>query len=204
MMYDDPPPGLRGKVKMKVCFIGDYSVGKTSLIERFVHNRFTPAYVPTIGTQLFKKKLVVGNPRGKGAIHVDMVIWDIMGQKGFRELLYEAYFNGANGILAVCDITRRETLENLYYWINSVHKVTGWIPLRLLANKWDLKLEREMSKDDIAKMADRYGSDHDLTSAKTGRNVEKAFYMLAKDHILSRVFGMDLELPRPSRASLIP
>jgi small GTP-binding protein len=189
---------------MKTCFIGDYSVGKTSLIERFVHNRFTPAYVPTIGTQLFKKKLVVGNPRGRGVIQVDMVIWDIMGQKGFRELLYEAYFNGANAILAVCDITRRETLENLYYWINSVYKVTGWIPLRLLANKWDLKFEREMEKDDIAKTADRYGSDYDLTSAKTGRNVEKAFYLLARDHILGSVFGADLELPRPSKASLIP
>ena len=126
--YDSP-------IKMKVCFVGDFAVGKTSVAERFVHNRFRSAYVPTIGTQILKKQFTLGHPTRKGTIQIDMVIWDIMGQKGFRELLNEAYFHGTRAVLAVCDATREETLDNLTYWIDAVYNVTGPIPVRILGNK---------------------------------------------------------------------
>lgn len=180
---------LREPMKMKACFVGDYAVGKTSVAERFVHNRFRSAYIPTIGTQILKKQFVLANPRGRGTIQIDMVIWDIMGQKGFRELLNEAYFHGARGILAVCDITRKETLSNLKYWIESVRKVTGPIPTLVLGNKWDLYEEREIDESDILKLAKDYGMASDMTSAKTGKNIEKAFSSLAERHILDHLMG---------------
>ncbi|MFQ5884348.1 MAG: Rab family GTPase [Thermoplasmata archaeon] len=182
-----PSHQLRGPVKMKVCFVGDFAVGKTSVAERFVHNRFRSAYVPTIGTQILKKEFVVGNPAGKGSLQIDMVIWDIMGQKGFRELLNEAYFHGARGILAVCDITRGETLENLPYWIDCVLKVTGKIPIEIIGNKWDLRHQREMEDVDLSELGNRYDSGCHLTSAKTGRNVEEVFFRLAENHIIENV-----------------
>ncbi|MFQ6128248.1 MAG: Rab family GTPase [Thermoplasmata archaeon] len=194
-MADTISQELKGPFKMKVCFIGDFAVGKTSLAERFVHNRFRSAYVPTIGTQILKKQFSTKNPGGKGTIQIDMVIWDIMGQKGFRELLNEAYFHGARAILAVCDITRRETLDNLTYWIESVYKVTGRIPIQLLGNKWDLKHQREMEEDDIASFGKKYSSGYDLTSAKTGMNVEKAFFELAERHIIENVLNKKEESP---------
>jgi len=177
--YDSP-------IKMKVCFVGDFAVGKTSVAERFVHNRFRSAYVPTIGTQILKKQFTLGHPSRKGTIQIDMVIWDIMGQKGFRELLNEAYFHGTRAVLAVCDVTREETLDNLTYWIDAVYNVTGPIPVRILGNKWDLKNQLEMDEANIAAMAEKYDTGYSLTSARTGKDVETAFYALADKYIIEK------------------
>ncbi len=186
-MEEVPSVKFERPVKMKVCFVGDFAVGKTSLAERFVHNRFRSAYVPTIGTQIMKKQFTLANPRGKGMVQIDMVIWDIMGQKGFRELLNEAYFHGTRAVLAVCDVTREETLEDLNYWIDSVYKVTGRIPVRILGNKWDLRHMLKTDEADIAALAKKYETGYNLTSAKTGRDVETAFYALAERHIIEKL-----------------
>ncbi|MCX6658706.1 MAG: GTP-binding protein, partial [Euryarchaeota archaeon] len=98
-------------MKVKVCFIGDAGVGKTSLIKRYVLDVFDDRYIATIGTKVTKKIVDVD-----GQAKVMMLVWDIMGQKGFRELLREAYFFGAHGAIAVCDLTNKETLEELRYW----------------------------------------------------------------------------------------
>lgn len=186
-MEEIPSVEFERPVKMKVCFVGDFAVGKTSLAERFVHNRFRSAYVPTIGTQIMKKQFTLANPRGRGMVQIDMVIWDIMGQKGFRELLNEAYFHGTRAVLAICDVTREETLEDLNYWIDSVYKVTGKVPVRILGNKWDLKHQLEMDEAEIATLAKKYDTGHSLTSARTGRNVERAFYALAEKYIVEKL-----------------
>jgi small GTP-binding protein len=182
-MEEVPSIDSKGPIKMKVCFVGDYAVGKTSVAERFVHNRFRSAYVPTIGTQIMKKQFTLATASGRGNVQIDMVIWDIMGQKGFRELLNEAYFHGTRAVLAVCDVTRDETLGNLEYWIDSVYNVTGQIPVRILGNKWDLGHQRRIQEKDIAALAKKYETGYDLTSAKTGRDVEKAFYALAERYL---------------------
>jgi small GTP-binding protein len=176
----------KGPLKMKVCFVGDYAVGKTSIAERFVHDRFRSAYVPTIGTQIMKKQFTLATSGSRGNVKIDMVIWDIMGQKGFRELLNEAYFHGTRAVLAVCDVTRDETLKNLEYWIDSVFNVTGTIPVRILGNKWDLSHQRRIQETDVAALAKKYDTGYDLTSAKTGRDVEKAFYALAERYLVEK------------------
>jgi small GTP-binding protein len=167
------------RMKVKVCLVGEAAVGKTSLIRRFVLDNFDDKYIQTLGTKVSKKEITIPND-GTGEMKIDMTIWDIMGQKGFRELLKEAYFYGAKGILAVCDATRKKTLEDLDDWIEGVYSVTGKIPIEFLANKVDLKDQVQIAEDDLVQAARAYDSPFHFTSAKMGMNVEIAFQSLAE------------------------
>jgi len=103
-----------------------------------------------------------------------------VGQKGFRELLKEAYFYGAKGIIAVCDVTRKSTLDDLDDWIEGVYSVTGKVPIQFLANKWDLRERAEFAETEIHQAIRAYDSPFSFTSAKTGENVESGFQSLAE------------------------
>src|SRR5437660_11429126 len=104
MMATPAVTGLK-HVKAKVCLVGDVAVGKTSLIRRFVQDEFDDRYIATVGTKVTKKTVDV---TWKGApAMLDMMVWDIMGEKGFRDLLQEAYCEGSEGVGAGCD--RRRT-----------------------------------------------------------------------------------------------
>nr|AKQ03959.1 small GTP-binding protein [uncultured euryarchaeote Rifle_16ft_4_minimus_39] len=168
------------RMKMKICLVGEAAVGKTSLIRRFVLDDFDDKYIQTLGTKVSKKELSLANPVGGSELKVDMTIWDIMGQKGFRELLKEAYFYGAKGIIAVCDVTRRSTLDDLDDWIEGVYSVTGKVPIQFLANKVDLKDKTEFGDSEIQQAIRAYDSPSFFTSAKTGENVEAGFQSLAE------------------------
>ncbi len=167
----------RQQMKVKICLVGEGAVGKTCLIRRFVHDQFDDRYISTLGAKVSKKEVVL--KREDGEIDVDLTIWDIMGEKGFRELLKEAYFHGAQGVLAVCDMTRKETLEDVGDWIAAVVKVTGNIPITLVGNKIDLSDRQVVTEEDVRSAAASHEAKYILTSAKTGENVEKAFADLA-------------------------
>jgi small GTP-binding protein len=168
----------RQKMKVKICLVGEGAVGKTCLIRRFIHDQFDDRYISTLGAKVSKKELKVDGTNG--GIDIDMTIWDIMGEKGFRELLKEAYFHGAQGVLAVCDLTRKETLKDLEEWVAAVVKVTGNIPIEFLANKADLKGQQALSESEVKAVAAAHRAPWMFTSAKTGENVERAFAELAK------------------------
>src|ERR671934_38119 len=142
------------RIKTKICLVGEAAVGKTSLVRRYVTNMFDERYVTTIGTRVSKKEVRVEFPERDLIALVDLTIWDIMGEMGFRELLQDAYFYGANGILAVADLTRRGTLDDLDDWIDGVIKVVGTVPI----------LNRvkpvEMSQSIRRRRARRAGSSH--------------------------------------------
>ncbi len=169
----------RQKMKVKVCLVGEGAVGKTCLIRRFIHDQFDDRYISTLGAKVSKKELTVPGPNG-GEIVIDMTIWDIMGEKGFRELLKEAYFHGAQGVLAVADVTRKDTLTELHDWIGAVAKVTGQIPIQFLANKIDLRDQMQITEDEMRRLAESHNAAYFFTSAKTGQNVETGFLGLAK------------------------
>jgi len=167
------------RMKIKICLVGEAAVGKTSLIRRFVLEDFDDKYIQTLGTKVSKMELTVPNVDGE-VVKVDMTIWDIMGQKGFRELLKEAYFYGAKGVIAVADVTRKTTLDDLDDWIEGVYSVTGKIPIQFMANKWDLKDQAEVGEEEMGQATKAYESPFYFTSAKTGENVESAFQNLAE------------------------
>ncbi|MBU1158042.1 MAG: GTP-binding protein [Candidatus Thermoplasmatota archaeon] len=163
-------------MKVKICFIGDAGVGKTSLIKRFVLDVFDDRYIATIGTKV-TKKIVEVSDQGT-TVKVMMLIWDIMGQKGFRELLREAYFFGAHGAIAVCDLTNKETLEELRYWIKALTDVAGDVPIVFAGNKADLENERVIKDEELQELASKYKAKSFMTSAKTGQGVEDVFKAL--------------------------
>jgi small GTP-binding protein len=167
-------------MKMKICMVGEGAVGKTSLIRRFVLDEFDDKYLQTLGTKVSKKEMVVDYPEKNVELQIDMTIWDIMGQKGFRELLKEAYFYGAKGVIAVCDVTRKDTLSELDDWIEGVYSVTGRVPIEFLANKVDLIENKAIADTDLEQASRAYDSRFYFTSAKTGENVEDAFKQLAE------------------------
>jgi small GTP-binding protein len=172
-------------MKVKICLVGEGAVGKTSLIRRYVLDEFDDRYISTLGAKITKKELTCEQSGNGNNIQMDMTIWDIMGEKGFRELLKEAYFHGAQGILAVCDVTRKETLAGLESWISAIETVTGRIPIEFLANKADLRDQLTFTESELREMSDRYKSPYLFTSAKTGDNVDKSFQAIA-DAILKK------------------
>ncbi len=168
------------RMKMKICLVGEAAVGKTSLIRRFVLDDFDDKYIQTLGTKVSKKELKTRHPDQDIDLRIDMTVWDIMGQKGFRELLKEAYFYGAKGIVAVCDVSRGSTLDDLDDWIEGVYSVTGKIPIVFICNKVDLKEKMEFSETEVKQATKAYDAPYYFSSAKTGENVEVAFKTLAE------------------------
>ena len=170
------------RMKTKVCLVGEAAVGKTSLIRRYVLDAFEDRYITTLGAKVSKKELEFSLDEGKLHVQMDMTIWDIMGEKGFRELLKEAFFNGAKGILAVCDITRYSTLKELDDWVQSVFNVVGEIPVVYTVNKIDLKDEVMVMYGDreIEQSTRAFDAPHFYTSARTGEKVEDAFKALGE------------------------
>jgi small GTP-binding protein len=169
------------EVTAKVCLVGDSGVGKTSLIRRYVFDEFEDRYLATLGAKITKREIMVPMPEHDTQVKMKLLIFDIIGEKGFRKLLKEAFFYGANSLVAVCDVTREDTLESLGDWIYNAYGVTGRIPMRVIANKVDLNGKGVLTDDDICRFCRPYNSPHDFSSAKTGVNVEKAFDRIGRD-----------------------
>jgi small GTP-binding protein len=162
------PPG---KYILKLCLLGDGAVGKTSLVRRYVFDVFDDKYLMSFGTKVSKKSVSFDD------VQVDLMIWDILGQKT-QNSLHAAYYRGAAGALAVCDCTRPETMRSLSSWVDSFVSVVGDMPMTILANKSDL--EKAISMDELRSFCDSIGSTLLETSAKTGANVEESFQQIAR------------------------
>ncbi|OGS48206.1 MAG: hypothetical protein A3K68_06595 [Euryarchaeota archaeon RBG_16_68_13] len=164
-------------MKAKVCLVGEHAVGKTSLIRRYVLDEFDDRYIVTLGAKVSKKEMTL-EPQDSGPVQMDMTIWDIMGSKGFRELLREAYFHGAQGILAVADITRYDTLEDLDSWVESVFRTVGEIPVVFAVNKSDLRDQAAFGEAQIKQATEAFDAPFFHCSAKTGESVDQLFRAL--------------------------
>lgn len=163
---------------LKVCLGGEARVGKSSLVRRFVLNQFREAYVTTLGTNVLKHPFRVRDPATGVEEDVQLVLWDIMGDRTIRDLLREAFFSGASGLLAVCDVTRRETATALGDWVKAARGVAGTIPATVVANKIDLPAV--VPHEALEDLAVGVGAPILFTSAKTGDGVVQAFEDLAR------------------------
>lgn len=185
-------------VRAKVCLVGESAVGKTSLIRRYVLDEFSDEYASTLGTKVMKKRVALDLP-AKRRVNMMMTVWDIMGEREIMEVAKESYFHGAGGILAVCDLTREETLSPLSQWIQAARKVVGNLPVMLAANKLDLIQPNSIRRlnSGLESFAREQRASEVLTSAKTGENVEIAFRKLAEDImsiILARAEDQEAEI----------
>lgn len=169
-------------IKKNIVLLGDGEVGKTSLIRKFVDDRFSDNYIATVGSKVTKKEVVLKTEEGNK--NIVLMIWDIIGQHGFKQS-QALSMRKADAALVVCDLTRKETLDNLHeYWIPQIVETRGISPLVFIGNKADLEDEAEFGIDDIRqsiKKSEKYGAEEDcfLSSAKTGANVENAFLSIA-------------------------
>lgn len=157
----------------KICLLGDGAVGKTSLIRRFVFDNFSDEYLATIGTKVTKKVMDFTTDDGT-EVHMSLMIHDIIGQAKF-EALYKNYYRGAEGGFIVVDMTRKDTLDRLDWWVKGFTDVVGKVPLTLIGNKNDLKEEHQITTEELWQAAKDIGCPHYLSSAKSGENVERIF-----------------------------
>ncbi|MFW9875433.1 MAG: Rab family GTPase [Candidatus Thorarchaeota archaeon] len=161
----------------KVILIGAGAVGKTSLLHRFVENKFSFRYKVTIGAD-FLSKVIEEHPNPNTTCKLQ--IWDIGGQERYK-FLRSSFFDGANGALVVFDISRWHTYEELNEWIDDLREYAGKnVPFILIGNKVDLFKDvfGEYDKEIVDEYAKSEKTYYVETSAKTGENVENAFLNL--------------------------
>ena len=156
-------------IQKKICMLGDFAVGKTSLVRRFVEGRFDDRYLSTIGVKVSRRRVLL-----PGGQEVHLLIWDLAGSEEFVDV-QQNYLLGAAGALLVCDLTRQSTLESLERYARQLDSITPGVPLLILGNKKDLTEARQVSGGNLETMAQRLRTTWFTTSAKTGENVEQAF-----------------------------
>lgn len=161
------------EIQKKIILLGDGAVGKTSLIRKFVVDKFDDKYIITIGSKISAKRIQI--KKSEKTFQMKLQIWDILGQKGYSKL-HKSTFRGTDGVLLVVDITRKTTLLSLKnYWIPEVHNIAGSIPFVILANKSDLLGNAAFDEEELREIAINFDAPYYYTSAKYGDNVEKAF-----------------------------
>src|SRR2546428_3839437 len=152
--------------KSKVALVGEKAVGKPSCVRRFVRNEYDDKYLHTVGTKVSKVELTI--PFGPATeVEVDLALFDIMGQKGFKDMVKESFFFGCQGLLAVCDVTRAETLHAVHEWMSTATGVAGGVPPYLPLNKMDLVKSPDFPNEDAGKGARGGGMPVAFTSAET-------------------------------------
>jgi len=157
--------------RKKICMLGAFSVGKTSLVRRYVESTYSDEYLTTVGVNVRKKTIATD------ADELMMMLWDLSGDDEFQKLRME-YLNGASGFLLVADGTRRTTLEKALELHERVQKAIGTTPAVLVLNKIDLAADWEITPEIEQELRGR-GWQPVHSSAKTGEGVEEAFLALA-------------------------
>lgn len=161
----------------KICLLGEFAVGKTSLIRRFVYDRFDDKYISTIGVKVSRKSIVV--PSGDDLVDLTMMLWDLAGNEEFSEVR-ASYLRGSSGAVLVCDLTRKDTLEKLVNYVTDLHRVSPDAVLIIAANKVDLINEHQITVSDVKEAANKLEAPFYLTSAKDDDDVESLFRHLGK------------------------
>jgi small GTP-binding protein len=168
-------------ISKKVCLLGDFAVGKTSLARRFVYNLFDDRYLSTIGVKVSRKTLDI--PCREEVLEINLLIWDLAGSDEFGQAR-KSYLRGAAGALLVCDMTRPHTLDSLQSYAHDLLQVNQDARFVVAANKCDLLTQAAPSETyltavQIEEFARAYAAPWALTSARTGDDVETLFRSLA-------------------------
>ena len=161
-------------VKKKICLLGEYAVGKTSLIRRFVEGTFDEKYLSTIGVNISRKSVAREDYR------LELIIWDLAGGEEFSAI-NSTYVRGAVGGIVACDLTRPNTLENLAQYVQLIREVTPQAPVLVAANKSDLLEERRLTDQDLELFCKKQNLSWQITSAKSGDQVQELFQLLAAE-----------------------
>ncbi|HEX3276162.1 MAG TPA: Rab family GTPase [Gemmatimonadales bacterium] len=158
-------------IQKKVCMVGLFGTGKTSLVQQFVHSLFSERYLSTVGVKIDRKPMEVDG------VALTLVLWDLAGRDGHEDIT-TSYLRGAHGVLYVADGTRRETCDQLPELRALVREAAGEVPELLALNKSDLKDRWQLGDADERTLAGAW--DVVRTSAKTGEGVEQIFQRIGR------------------------
>ena len=166
-------------LEAKIITLGDSHVGKSSLIIKFIENKFTTNYLTTVGFDLKCKTIQMNDEE------IKLIIHDTAGQERFRSLASN-YIKKANGVLLVYDISDKKSFDNIGKWMDDIiEESDNKIPIVLAGNKCDLKQERVITKEVGENIAKQYNLIFFETSCKDGDNVDNCFKELTQQ-ILER------------------
>ena len=164
-------------IQKKVCMVGLFGTGKSSLVQRFVHSLFSERYLSTVGVKIDRKALQLDGTE------VTLVLWDLAGRDKHEDIT-ASYLRGAHAVLYVADGTRRETCDQLPELRAIVREAAGEIPEVLALNKSDLVAEWALGRDDEQALAAQW--DLVRTSARSGDGVEEAFLRIGRATLANR------------------
>ncbi len=160
----------------KIILIGNSSVGKSSILQRYIQKVFNESYSCTIGVDFFMKSLDVGDKS------IKLQLWDTAGTEKFRSIT-TGYYRGANAAFVVFDLTSKPTFDCLNEWIQNYYKYSNPDSEKnvvLVGNKCDLVNKREVSEEEIENFAKNNNLMYFETSAKDGKNIDECFYFIAE------------------------
>ncbi len=157
----------------KIVMLGEGSVGKTSLIRRYVQHTFTHDYITTIGSNFLIKKIQL-----EEGTNMTMQLWDLSGQDTFRTIRKRYYLYARGGIM-VFDLTRESTFQELKKWHADFTQRVGNVPLMLFGNKSDLHDQIAVKKEEGEAFAQEVNASYFETSALEGTGVEPGFLELS-------------------------
>ena len=161
------------EIKFKILVLGDSSVGKTTLLLKYVDGYFPTLYVATIGVEFKTKKINVDG------IDITLQIWDTAGQERFRSVT-KSFLKGADGIIYVYDVTNKESFDNLKTWINTAEESITDFKKIIIGNKIDIEDKKKVSTEMLEKFCEKQNLKGLETSAKNGTNVNEMFELLTK------------------------
>jgi small GTP-binding protein len=159
-------------LQKKICMVGAFATGKTSLVAQFVHSIFSEKYQTTIGVKIDRKEVSIQGEE------LNLILWDIYGEDEFQKL-HLSYLRGCSGYLLVVDGTRHNTLDKAFHLQSKVEAAIGSVPFILVLNKRDVTEEWEINSNEIDELIHK-GWNVMKTSAKTGLGVEEVFQTLAE------------------------
>jgi small GTP-binding protein len=162
---------MTATLQKKICMLGGFSVGKTSLVKRFVESVFSETYLTTVGVKIDKKPVELSDRI------VNLILWDLAGEDDISSLRM-SYLRGSAGYVLVADGTRPSTLEVALSLRQRVEAEFGPLPFVLLLNKNDLREQWAIRDEDVEDLQ-QSGWWVQSTSARTGEGVENAFTALA-------------------------
>lgn len=165
-------------IKLKVCMLGAFAVGKTSLVQQYVNSIFSDKYQTTLGVKIDKKSLNIDNQ------DIELILWDLAGEDEFMKVR-SSYLRGSAGMMLVADGTRSETVDIAIQLKQKVDNEVGEIPFILVVNKSDLKDKWSVDSDQLVKLNES-GWHVIETSAKNSDNIELAYQQLAS-RLVSKV-----------------
>ena len=163
----------------KICVVGDGGVGKTSMVLRYTENKFKENYIMTIGTNFGMKSIELPE---KPDDKIMLQIWDLAGQDQFQ-FVRPLFYSGAKVIIYVFDLTRKNSIYNLFKWKAEVDEIVGSIPCILVGNKLDLVNyeQKKADKEEVDLVKTKLNAFfYYETSAKAGFNIENAFVESAR------------------------